>query len=179
VIGGISSVEPTYCWLQLAAEASLDELVEIGDALTRRQRPVTTLARLEATVRDAGRRPGIARARKALSLIVPGTDSIPETDLRLLIVRAGLPVPTVDWLIRDETGRVVYRFELAYGPLKIAIEYDGAVHVGNRVRMEWDATRRRHLEDNGWRIITVTAADMVRDPIGIIASVRHALNRAV
>jgi len=173
----IPCVHLPYCWLQLAPECSVDELVELADAMTCRQHPVTTLQLLEeATAGMPGSRV-ITRARTALGLARPGTDSIPETDLRLLLVRAGLPCPVVNLEIRDEYGRTLFWLDLAYEEAKLAIEYDGAIHVGDRTHMERDATRRRILEDQGWRIITVTSSDLVKNPLAIIESVRRALAR--
>jgi len=163
------------CWTQLALECTVDELVEVADALTRRQRPRSTTAALEAAIRQRGRARGMAKARQALAWCVPGTDSIPETDLRLVLVRAGLPVPKVNLAIRDRSGRVVFRLDLAYEDLLVAIEYDGS-HHGDQLAQ--DATRRRWLEDQGWRIITVTSTDLVTDPDGVVASVRQARLRA-
>ena len=120
---------------------------------------------------------GVALARTALGLACPGTDSIPETDLRLLLVRAGLPCPVVNLPIYDDFDRVLFWIDLAYEATKTAIEYDGAVHVSDRKKMEYDAARRRYLEDHGWRVITVTSADLLRNPVGIVASVRQALTR--
>jgi len=58
----------------------------------------------------------------------------------------------------------------------VAIEYDGAYHT-DRTQMNKDTTRRRLLEDQGWRIISVTSLDLATDPAGIVASVRCALSR--
>jgi len=176
-IGGLSVAPLPDCWLHLAPDASIDELVEWADAMTRRQHPVTTKAALAKAVAASGRRRGIAAARAAVELCVARTDSMPETDLRLLLVRAGLPPPRVNLGIADPAGRIVFHLDLAYETAKVAIEYDGAYHVGDRARMEYDAARRRTLEDQGWRIITVTWADLTTDPHGIVASVRAALAR--
>ena len=78
-----------YCWLHLAGECTIDELVELADAMIRRQNPVTSMR-----------------------------------------------------------------------------------------QMEHDAARRRYLEDHGWRLITVTSADLVKNPLGVIDSVRRALASA-
>ena len=166
-----------HCWLQLAPECTIDELVELADAMTCRQHSVTTLRRLEAVVNSAPGSRGIASARAALRLACPGTDSIPETDLRLLLVRAGLPCPVVNLPIYNDCDQVLFWIDLAYEATKTAIEYDGAVHVSDRKKMEYDAARRRYLEDHGWRVITVTSADLVKNPVGILNSVRHALAR--
>ncbi|MCL2316260.1 MAG: hypothetical protein FWC46_04120, partial [Actinomycetia bacterium] len=53
-------------------------------------------------------------------------------------------------------------------------EYDGADHVGATRQMEVDARRRRDLQDEGWLIINVTAAQL-REPASLIASVERAL----
>ena len=176
LLRGLPSLAFPYCWLQLAAEANLDELVELADAMTCRQHPIVTKASLASAVESRSHVKGIANARIALDLCREGTDSIPETDLRLLLVRAGLPVPVVNLPILDGTGRVVYYLDLAYESKKVAIEYDGAYHT-DRAQMNRAAIRRRALEDQGWRIITVTSLDMATDPAGIIASVRQALSR--
>ena len=165
------------CWLQLAPECTVDELVELADAMTCRQHPVTTLKHLESLVKSTAGAKGVMRARTALGLACANTDSIPETDLRLLLVRAGLPCPIVNLPIYDDFGQVLYWIDLAYEATKTAIEYDGAIHVSDRKKMEYDATRRRYLEDQGWRLITVTSADLVRNPVGIVNSVRQALVR--
>ena len=164
-----------YCWLQLASESGVDELVEVADSMMRRKNPLTTKNALADAVASRPRMAGLARARTALSLSREGTDSIPETDLRLLLVRAGLPTPVVNLTIVDSTGRIVYILDLAYEEWKVAVEYDGAYHVGDRTQMYNDASRRRVLEDLGWRIITVTSADMIHDPDGVVTSVRRAI----
>jgi len=170
-------VQLPYCWLQLAPECTVDELVELADAMMCRQRPVTSMRHMEQMVNAAPGAKGIQRARMALELACEGTDSIPETDLRLLLVRAGLPCPIVNLPIYDDFGRVVYLLDLADEQTKTAIEYDGAIHVSDRKKMESDATRRRYLEDQGWRLVTVTSADLVRNPLGVVDSVRRAMGR--
>jgi len=177
-IRNIPCVQLPYCWLQLANECTVDELVELADAMMCRKHPVTTIGQMEkvAAAASPGTR-GIRRVRAALRLACPGTDSIPETDLRLLLVRAGLPCPVVNLPIYDDFDQVLFWIDLAHEETKTAIEYDGAVHVSDRRQMEHDAARRRYLEDHGWRLITVTSADMVSNPLGIVASVRRALTR--
>jgi len=174
---GVPTVDLPSCWLQLAAESTIDELVEVADAMMRRKQTFATRAALAAVLESHKGSPGIRRARTALDLSCEGTDSIPETDLRLLLVRGGLPTPAVNFPIIDEWGNVIYVLDLAYEAARLAVEYDGAYHVGNRRQMNQDAARRRALEDQGWRIITITSADMMTDPDGIVASVRKALAR--
>ena len=76
-------------------------------------------------------------------------------------------------MVVDSSGQ--YFLDLGYEQYMLGIEYDGAYHVGDRGQMYRDATRRRILEDLGWRIITVTAADLYRDPSSVVHSVYKAL----
>ena len=118
--------------------------------------------------------PGAARVRRALRWVRSGTDSLYETRLRLVVVRAGLPEPAVNLPVRCATSSVPFHLDLGFEAEKVGLEYDGAVHVGNREQMEFDARRRRLLQDDGWLIITVTAAQL-RAPAQVIASVEQAL----
>ena len=163
---------PAECWLQCAQSLALDDLVVLADGLMRRQDPILFLRDLEGVVAGLGGTRGVRRARAALMLAREGTDSPMETVIRLALVRAGLPCPIVNHPIR---GRRSYFLDMAYLTERVAVEYDGGGHAGDTSRMQKDQTRRRRIEDMGWRIITATAADLA-DPSDLVASVRKALN---
>ncbi len=98
-----------------------------------------------------------------------------ETRLRLLLVLAGLPEPVVDVAIRDEGGRVVYRLDLGYPQVRVAVEYDGRQHAENTAQWRWDVRRREELESDGWRLVVVLAGDVYREPARTLARVVAAL----
>jgi len=181
-VGGLPSLHLAECWLQLAARASLLDLVVVGDGLMRRPRPpdnkpfLVSPAELAAAVQASPRRPGVRVAREAAMMIRSGTDSPMESVTRFRLVKAGLPQPSVNYPILDDTGWPIFFLDMAYLAQLVAVEYDGRVHVGDVRRMERDAYRRRRLEDLGWRLITVTAADLADNMAGVIASVRHELD---
>jgi len=173
-LGGVRVVSPGEAWLQIAREVSLDDLIHIGDALMRRGRHLVHHADLARVVQQSHRRPGIRKARVAVGFCRENTDSWPETTTRLLMVRGGLRCPEVNWRIKDDTGRVVYYIDMAYVDEMIAVEYDGAYHVGDSLTMGRNLTRRRLLEDRGWRIISVWADDLSGEH-DFVDSVRLAL----
>jgi len=173
-LNGLPVTHPAEAWLQVARLLNVDDLVHVADGLMRRQSPLTTRAILERAVTESRRRPGIRTARAALDLARERTDSWTETSTRLILVRAGLPCPVVNLPVLDDDGWARYLLDMAYEEQRIGIEYDGAGHVLDRTIMERDRTRRRWLEDRGWRLIPVTAADL-RNPAPLIASVRQAL----
>jgi hypothetical protein len=120
----ITSPEATFC--DLAQELDLVQLVVLGDRLVRRG-----LMSPAGLVSVASMWParGAALAERAAGLVRAGVDSPAESRLRMLILLAGLPEPSVPYIIRDQdTGEWLRRFELAYEELRIAIEYEGRQH---------------------------------------------------
>ena len=170
---GLPLLHPAEHWMQLRG-ASMDELIEVGDGLLRRQRPLLTVPEVTAVVSRLAGRPGVDRVRQALRWVRPGTDSLYETRTRLVLVHAGLPEPAVNLAVRCAGSGVPFHLDMAYKPERVGVEYDGAVHVGNRAQMEFDARRRRLLQDDGWLLISVTA-DELRGPAQVVASVEQAL----
>jgi hypothetical protein len=110
-------VEPAVAWAQCAAELELDELVAIGDALAGRWSPEAAarempLAELRRVVEAWGGRRGARRLSEALDLVRPNVWSPKETELRLLLVRAGVPEPPgLNAEITDSAGT-----ETLFGP---------------------------------------------------------------
>ena len=142
-------------WLQLASVLDLDDLIVAGDHLVRRKRPVSSLAKLETAVGEASGAPGIKRARDALLEIRPGTDSPMESRMRLTIVRAGLPEPAIRHTVYFE-GYFVGTPDLAYVRERVALDFDGKLHLTDeRVYLD-DVERRALFEDADWRYLTIT-----------------------
>lgn len=171
-IDGIACTSPLAAWVMFANSLPLDALVRLGDALTRRDRDQKwyTVAALEAAVDGIGATlstqkgqkarllpAGIENSRRALRLMRDNTDSFPETDLRLLLLRYGLPCPAVNPSVMVGSGRR-YFLDMAYESLRIGIEYDGAYHGS---QCEKDAARRRELKDAGWTVVSAENADVI------------------
>ena len=165
---------PPTTFLHLARLLSMEELVMVGDAMTRRQDPPTTLELITAHVDRSPRCVGLRAAREALLHIRPGTDSVPETQLRRLILKAGLPEPAVNHPALATDGQYLARPDLSYPELKIAIEYLGDVHRTDPRTWRTDIERHQRLRDAGW-IVLEASADTVADP----ATFLHRLRRAV
>ena len=78
-----------------------------------------------------------------------------ETRLRMLIVLAGLPEPTIDHRILDRDGRVLYRFDLSYAELRIVVEYDGRQHRADLDQWDHDTDRQDWFDAHGWLHVAV------------------------
>jgi len=173
-LGDLTVVHPELVWVQLAPLLSLDELIVAGDYLVRRKRPASSLARLrQALEANAGCR-GNRLARGAFGEIRPGTDSPPESWMRLAITRAGLPEPAVRYTVYDADGYFVGTPDLAYIEQKIAIEYEGRHHGLDENVFDDDIARRELFRRAGWLVIQFTRSHLKR-PALVAARVAEAL----
>lgn len=158
------------------ADADLADLVAAGDALWSRRPSTRQDVGNQLTLRPGGR--GAALARQALALLDPKAESAPESRLRVLLHLAGIAAPVAQHVVRRASGEFVARVDLAYPAARVAVEYDGDHHRGRR-QWQQDLARRERLEGLGWRVVVVTAADLLGSPSSVVARVRAAVARAV
>ncbi|MGH3523295.1 MAG: hypothetical protein ACRDU4_10835, partial [Mycobacterium sp.] len=116
---------------------------------------------------------GLRRLRAALPLVDGGAASPRETWLRLLLIDAGLPVPTTQIPVHQD-WRLVGVLDMGWKQYKVAAEYDGDHHRTDRRQYRKDQRRLRKLEEMGWIVIRVIAGDT---PDDIVRRVRAALIR--
>ena len=89
----------------------------------------------------------------------------------MLLIELGFPLPEVNFVLRSPSGRELYRLDMAWPYLRIALEYDGhAVHAG---REDEDAAREDDLRRRGWIVVRARAADLA-DPTRLTAELRAA-----
>ncbi|MCD2443509.1 endonuclease domain-containing protein [Agromyces sp. SYSU K20354] len=172
---GLPIVSPEDAWCQLAATATVRDLVVAGDSLLRRHEPLSTPKRLRAAVeRHAGRR-GHRVLVTALAAVRAGTDSPEETRLRLDLVEYGLPEPIVNLPIFDESGRLCAYGDTAYPEYKVLAEYDGEHHRTEDRQYARDVDRLDDLARLGWRVIRFTKRHRGRARTLHLDRVRQAL----
>jgi len=169
---GIPTTTPARTWVDLAPLLSLPRLVAVTDHLIARRRPVVSFERLQHAHSAAGRGRGARARAEALLLCSSGSESPRESELRTMLVLAGLPVPETNVEIYDH-GRFIARVDMLYRAARVVVEYDGEHHVTPR---QWsrDQVRRAQLESLGYRVAVVTAGDF-DDPAAMIARIRRHL----
>ena len=116
---------------------------------------------------------GVARLRRAIELAEPGTESVMETRLRLLLAFARLPRPLAQVSLHDKDGRFVGRPDFYYPLQRLALEYDGSGHCEN---LTADNRRQNRMVDAGYRLLRFTAPDVLSAPDSVVALVRRALS---
>jgi very-short-patch-repair endonuclease len=171
---GLRVSDAVETWCQLAAELPLDDLIVMGDGLVCRQSPFATVAELTAAVSNWGARPGGPALRRALLEIRCRTDSARETMLRLIIVRAGLPEPVVNFAICNRFGAVIGLGDLAYPSHRVLLEYDGGQHRSDERQFHIDISRLDAFMEEKWRVIRVNKS-LMQQPSTLLNKVRTAL----
>ena len=112
---------------------------------------------------------GVRQLRSTLALVDGGAESPKETELRLLLVRDGLPRPAT----QIKVGR--RRIDMGWPECKVGVEYDGEQHWTDPRRHAEDIERLEFLAGQGWTIIRVSARQLRYDRPGIVMRVLRAL----
>ncbi len=189
--GGQRDLEPSdICEVEgLRVTTPLRTALDLGCKLRRRR----ALAALDSFMRQYGitreqmlaelpryrRRRGVVQLRELILLADPRAESPGESFTRMEIIDAGLPIPELQLWVK-ESGRDVFRVDLAYPKSWVIVEYDGRdFHDGDEQR-EADRLRRKWLRDRGWKVIVVRKEDLHGDALAAwISELRKALQMAV
>lgn len=169
---GLPLSAPTTVFLELADTLDLVALVTLGDSIVRMGWATPeSLRELCSTFRGDG----AVQAREAAALVRAGVDSRPESRLRLILVFGGLPEPTVQLEVRDESGILLFRFDLGYREYLLAAEYDGAGHRASDEQWGKDLQRREVVATDGWLSTVFLKEDVYRQPSRTVRRVHDAL----
>lgn len=172
---GVRVTTPVRTFLDLSATLRLAETVELADAVARR----VGIDALRDGVSAAPRRRGLARARAAVRLADPGAESPGESRARLLLHEAGMLGLRHGVVVRDQDGGWLAAPDLADPAARVAVQYDGLVHLDRGAR-RWqaDVDRDELTRAAGWQLVVLTGRDL-RQPHLAVHKVRAAYERAV
>jgi very-short-patch-repair endonuclease len=170
VLDRVRLVSPELATVRAASLLDPDDAVVAIDRMAAAK--LVDLEALRARVDAPGA--ASARVRRACRRADGLAESPRETRLRLLMIDGGLPAPVAQYVVRHE-GREVARVDFAWPDLRIAVEYDGAWHA-EPGQFAKDRRRLNRLQEAGWRVVFVTAADLHR-PAQLLATIRTALAR--
>lgn len=168
---GIPVTGPDRTFVDCGTRLSLVQLVQVAEHLIHAG--ATTFDRLFVFC-ESHHLHGVQRARRAMALVVEGSESPMETLVRLMLVFARLPCPDPNVWILDDDGRQVARADLLFARYKVIVEYDGWHHERSPAQRQRDRERREVLEGLGYRLIIVTSTDL-RTPRSVPWRVHAAL----
>lgn len=116
------------------------------------------IAAVDSRIQRRADRRGTKRGLALLGLVDGRAESPAESWLRLLVIDAGFPIPQAQFQVRNLRGEPVYRLDLAWPELRIALEYDG--YEAHADRAAADLARDTDLAGRGWITVRATASDL-------------------
>ena len=180
-VGGLRIATRARAWFELLPALTLAEAVIIGDQLIRRPRrnldahlePWCARADLSHILELNEWRAGVVLGREALALVRQGSDSPPETRLRLAIIEAGLPEPQTQ-LRLDPDDPHSPEADLGYRRERIALQYEGA-HHRDGAQLSSDIRRDEAWVGGGRRVLRADAGDQRTDFVRVTTLLRRLL----
>jgi hypothetical protein len=170
-VDGLHVVSPAVAWCQMTELLDVADAVAVADWIVTGNPyngvlPLATVEELAAAsaARTSGR--GHRVRQEALPLVRRGPLSRPESLLRLLLVRAGLPEPRLNEPCYDENGEFIAMPDVSWLEYKAAGEYEGD-HHRDVTQFRYDIGRIERLADHDWSTTKCSADDLFDDPVGL------------
>lgn len=184
-LSGVPVSSPARTWLDLAHQLPLPYVIAMGDQLIRvprpglegRTEPYADKEGLRLLIRRHPNMKGVEKARLALEEMQVGSDSYPETFMRLAMVDAGLPEPELQ-LRLDPDDPWSPSADLGYRRFRIAVQYDGAPHL-TREQQSKDYQRDEAFSSAGWSYFKANADDLAEGFSSLIARIKRSKLRSV
>ncbi len=124
----------------------------------------------------AGRRRGIAQARRWTLKMDSRSGSPMESRVRARILAYGLPAPDLQIRVRTSDGTKF--LDLGWQEYRVGADYEGEeFHTGDG-RMAQDRRRHNALADDRWQMFYPTAADVYLDHRAFVSKIERALRTA-
>lgn len=184
VSNGFVVADPLTVWLQLASVLHVDDLIAVGDYLLSgrrtdfgREPALLSMEEIAARAARFTNRRGARAVAAAIGQLRAGVDSRPESRLRMLLTRAGLPEPLINDATFDGDGNKLGTPDLKYEWARTVLEYEGEEHRVNKDRFRRDIFRRELFEDADWRVIRVVKNDVFDHPHAFVARTKRTLAR--
>lgn len=114
---------------------------------------------------------GIVLARQALWMSDTRAESLPESELRVVLSWSLIPVTPQYKVIH--TGRYLGRLDLRIDDEMVAVEYDGRWHLQPE-QAAFDRLRRGRMEELGWTFVIIDADILAGDHRTLIDTVERA-----
>lgn len=135
--------------------------------------------RLAERIEQWGGLRGVAQARRLIAWTDGGSESPGESWLRLRSLDAGFPAPETQIWITDVDGVPLYRLDLGWPDLRIAVEYDGLEFHDAPEQRRRDIARREDLARRfGWNVIGVGRGEVLGSSLELERGIGELLGMA-
>jgi hypothetical protein len=162
-VHGLPVVAPADTWADLGEfvgpgkPVGLDDLIVAGDAVANIVGGTEPLRRaVERRVRPRGK----VTLTYAIPRIRAGSWSPMETRARLMVVRAGLPEPSLNEDVVGRSGEWLGCGDLVWREQRVVGEYQGVEFHTRLLDRRHDGVRREGIEHGDWIVVEIVAEDV-------------------
>lgn len=180
-VDGLPTTSVARTVVDLACQQPLIRSVPVGDAALREGGPELSAAIARQLAAAIGRT-GVPRARQAIAMLDPSSESVGESYSRVRFVEAGVPTPVLQYDVWSRDGDFLGRSDFAWPELGTLGEFDGIVKYSGRFGQTTQgalvAEKRREdrIRDEGWQVVRWTW-DELAEPAPLIARLERAFAR--
>jgi hypothetical protein len=157
----------------MLSTVDLTAVIDFAVTGDRGRNPLSSFVELDAFLLSTARSRGIAPVRRARRLARRGAWSRPESCLRLLVLRAGIPEPELNMPLAHPSGRKLIP-DLAWPEYRVAAEYNGAHHDEQDQRVH-DLRRVDDFLDIGWTTVNIERKELFQHPDSAVARITRRL----
>lgn len=129
----------------------------------------------DAVDQQKGRR-GIVEVRKLVQLADARAESPMESEARLVFIDGGLPMPELQYEIRDLHGKL-WRVDFAWPDAKLVAEYDSVEWHANSDAWRHDRMKSARLAECGWTTVPMVVDDVRKYPNELVRRIGGHLER--
>lgn len=182
VIAGVPTTSVQRTLVDIAPLLTVDELVVIADQIVCAHSgrcvplklPRVEISELAAYIAQHGGKRGMRKLNAAMELVRVGSDSPPETRLRLLISRSPLPAFQHNIELEDANGFPLVQPDLSCEEYKTCTEYEGLHHFTPEQQVK-DHDRDFVTKSAGWNQVLINKADMRAGELVVITKIARML----
>ena len=129
---------------------------------------------LENALREQSGRRGVVNVRELLPHADGRAESPMESEMRLVFIDWGLPMPELQYEIVDRNGQL-WRVDFAWPDYSVAAEYDSVDWHANPEAFRHDRMKTARLQECGWVSIPAVIDDVRKYPAELCARIRRHL----
>ncbi|GAA4625844.1 type IV toxin-antitoxin system AbiEi family antitoxin domain-containing protein [Actinoallomurus vinaceus] len=174
-VDGLPVTAPLRTVLDCARTLEPAEVVVIADSAVRQE--LVSFADLRHAAHEVRGR-GAGRLRRVVDCCDPGSGSVLESALRMLLIEHGLKPPRTQYEMRAASGRHLATVDFAWPDLRVIVEADGfAYHRGRKAYLR-DRTLGNACTLAGWRLLRFSWEDVFQHPAYVLRSTQRVLHLA-
>ncbi|MCO6006314.1 DUF559 domain-containing protein [Actinoallomurus purpureus] len=171
-VDGIPVTTPFRTVLDCARALEPTEAVTIADSAVR-QALVSSADLRDAARETRGR--GAGRLRHVIDCCDPGSGSVLESALRMLLIEHGIRPAASQYQMRAVSGRHLATVDFAWPDLRVIVEADGFAYHRDRKAYLRDRTLGNACTLAGWRLLRFSWEDVFRHPAYVVRSTQRVI----